>query len=162
MPSEGLIHTYGFQISIAAVALLIGAVIWFVLTVALIFLSVFRGAVGFKTQVDRKSGIKHHGILFRSILLAVLTMGLPLLFIGVRSMIYLVAWAISEASEFWWVVVLVAGGGIVAVLVWLALRAEAPPRLEPAAPVLAAAPAEPAPMGWSLPADAPHWADPRQ
>lgn len=155
---QGLIHTFNGQIAVAVVFLVLGAAA-FVAGMILVFI---RKNPPLTTQVDTVTGVKQHGLFAWGLLIACLTMGLPAVFIAVRTLVELVDVAAGLAADHWLITIGV-GGLAAGLIVWRLLGRFAPADVSAPPPVAPVAPpvvnGTPVP-GWSLPADAPHWADP--
>lgn len=153
---EGLIHSYRGQIGIAVFFLILGAVACLVLTLAVLV----RKGPPLTTQTNRETGVKDHGIGWWLLVIGALTMGLPAAFIALRTLVEVGEMLWQWLGTYWPLALIVVGAAAVGVGAWRVLRAPAetfdePPLIEPATVDRTSV------VGWSLPADAPHWADPQ-
>jgi hypothetical protein len=157
IPIEWLLYAWAVVGAVVAVALTI---------LALIFIK-----PPLTTQTNRVTGEKRHGILLWYVGFTAAGVGIPFAILLVRAMAAPAAWLMAH----WW---LFLAAGAVATLVWggwhlwqtqraadkdeLEVEQEWVPELPhnpiPTAPVQPVQPPQQV-VGWSLPTDAPHWAE---
>jgi hypothetical protein len=129
--------------------MVLGGLAAFALTVVVLL----RKAPPLTTQIDRVTGMKHHGILTWLAGFLLVFVGPPLAILIVR---YPVAWLAAHWLEF-------TIAGILAVLgwggwrLWQTREAMEPMVVEPALPHNHVPTAPHQTVGWSLPADADQW-----
>lgn len=91
--------------------LLVWAVVGMVGAVALTMLIIVRKAPPLTTQVDHKTGIKHHGVMLWFGFFSLFTVGPPVIILTLRSAAVFSGWLLAS-MEWWWVVVAAAVLGL--------------------------------------------------